>query len=443
MCAPPGRLHFDSRARATKVLFQQKCKPSLGGLHSIQIRCEHPLMKPEIKEVAQEKKKYTPKFAYPKLDGGQTSARVVAIGDLHGDMDQAIRSLKIANVVRQDAQRPEQVHWTGGNTHLVQLGDVLDRGDDEISILLLLQKLQTEAKEAGGAVHLLNGNHEVLNIAGDFRYVTQGAFVESEQFSDTLEERFGCSMSDGVPCDIMAPNHDPMLKYSLGYKQDVYDKRVGLYAPGGTVAQTLSRSHTVLVVNDTCFVHGGLRRRHIDFGLDKLNMRLSAWMRGEPKGDIPDIEEALFMAAGSSNSAVWCRTWSEEFITRQKRVIGCIELQAVLQGVSDEVGRPVTRMVMGHTVQRQGINQEYRGMAWRIDVGASRGVAGASPEVLEVVDGEVNILRAELPILLGRGFPERPDIEFPEANACSLIDHAHFLRSELPVRDPEATNPKA
>eukprot|EP00959_Pyramimonas_sp_CCMP1952_P430610 9018723-Pyramimonas_sp.AAC.1 len=72
-------------------------------------------------------------------------------------------------------------------------------------------------------------------------------------------------------------------------------------------------------------------------------------------------------------------------------------------------------------------------MAWRIDVGVSRGVAGASPEVLEIVDGEVTVLREAKPLVLGRGFPEFWDIEFPKANACSLIDHAHFLRSELPV----------
>jgi hypothetical protein len=219
---------------------------------------------------------------------------------------------------------------------------VLDRGDDEISILLLLQKLQTEAKEADGAVHLLNGNHEILNIAGDFRYVTEGAFTESEQFSDTLAERFGGSLLDGAQtCDIIAPQQGK-APYDNSYDQDVYDKRVGLYAPGGTVAQTLSRSHTVLVVNDTCFVHGGLRQQHVEFGLDRLNMRMSAWMRGEPEDDIPDIDEALLIAAGSADSAVWCRTWSEELVSRQKRIIGCIELRKVLQGVSAEVGEKPT-----------------------------------------------------------------------------------------------------
>eukprot|EP00959_Pyramimonas_sp_CCMP1952_P450768 9437610-Pyramimonas_sp.AAC.1 len=352
-CGRVNSVSSVSRARATKVLFEQKpkIKPTPGVLHSVQIRCEQV----PVKEVGQGGKEYTPKFAYPPLYV-QAPARVVAIGDLHGDMDQAIRSLQIAGVVGQDARGPEEVHWTGGNTHLVQTGDVLDRGDDEISILLLLQKLRTEANEAGGAVHLLNGNHELLNIAGDFRYVTQGAFDESEQFSDSLDERFGFSVPDGSPTGEMLAPKQGKAPYDNKYDQDTYDKRLALYAPGGTVAQTLSRSHTVLVVDDTCFVHGGLRPQHVDFGLDRLNMRMSAWMRGEPKENIPDIEEALFLASGCEDSAVWCRTWSEELVSPHARATGCVELQAVLQGVSDEVGRPVTRLVMGHTVQRQGIN---------------------------------------------------------------------------------------
>jgi hypothetical protein len=56
---------------------------------------------------------------------------------------------------------------------VVQVGDVLDRGDDEIAILILLQKLHKQAEKEGGAVYILNGNHEVLNVSGDFRYVTQ------------------------------------------------------------------------------------------------------------------------------------------------------------------------------------------------------------------------------------------------------------------------------
>ena len=111
--------------------------------------------------------------------------RVVALGDVHGDIGQARRALSIAGVLGEggDAVNPE---WVGGNTVVVQVGDVLDRGDDEIAILILLQKLHKQAEKEGGAVYILNGNHEVLNVSGDFRYVTQGAFQESMRFGEHL-----------------------------------------------------------------------------------------------------------------------------------------------------------------------------------------------------------------------------------------------------------------
>jgi hypothetical protein len=58
----------------------------------------------------------------------------------------------------------------------VQLGDILDRGDGERQCMDLLFKLKEEAREAGGQVHVLLGNHEVRNVDLDFRYVTQNAW---------------------------------------------------------------------------------------------------------------------------------------------------------------------------------------------------------------------------------------------------------------------------
>jgi hypothetical protein len=57
-----------------------------------------------------------------------------------------------------------------------QVGDILDRGDHELSILRMFRRLAKQAAKDGGAVYLVNGNHEIMNVAGDFRYVTPGAF---------------------------------------------------------------------------------------------------------------------------------------------------------------------------------------------------------------------------------------------------------------------------
>lgn len=57
-------------------------------------------------------------------------------------------------------------------TFALQVGDQLDRGDNEVQILYFLERLQKEAADAGGALHILNGNHETMNVGGRFRYAT-------------------------------------------------------------------------------------------------------------------------------------------------------------------------------------------------------------------------------------------------------------------------------
>ena len=74
--------------------------------------------------------------------------------------------LTMAGVASFDAGVPK---WTGGDTIVVQLGDILDRGDAEIASLMLFRQLGRQAAQDGGSIHILNGNHESLNVCGDFR----------------------------------------------------------------------------------------------------------------------------------------------------------------------------------------------------------------------------------------------------------------------------------
>ena len=80
-----------------------------------------------------------------------------------------------------DAQR----HWTGGKTTLVQVGDLLDRGPKPRDVMDLLMVLEKEAPQAGGRVVALLGNHEMMNIMGDLRYVTPVNFAS---FADSKSE---------------------------------------------------------------------------------------------------------------------------------------------------------------------------------------------------------------------------------------------------------------
>ncbi|CAI7786307.1 unnamed protein product [Closterium sp. NIES-53] len=93
--------------------------------------------------------------------------RVVAIGDIHGDIAKARQALRTAGLI------DGQDRWTGKSTVLVQVGDLLDRGGQELAVVYLFEKLRREARQAGGAVHVLLGNHETGNFEGWFRYATR------------------------------------------------------------------------------------------------------------------------------------------------------------------------------------------------------------------------------------------------------------------------------
>ena len=98
-------------------------------------------------------------------DDFQQVGRVVAVGDVHGEKDALVAVLKMAGVI------DEKERWSGGSTHLVQIGDLPARGPQTREAFDLLMRLEKEAASAGGKVHALIGNHEVVNMSVDLRNV--------------------------------------------------------------------------------------------------------------------------------------------------------------------------------------------------------------------------------------------------------------------------------
>lgn len=280
----------------------------------------------------------------------QATGRIIAIGDIHGDLNKALACLELAGVLASDAEG--RVQWTGGDTTVVQLGDVLDRGDSEIATILLLRELDMLARKEGGAVWMLNGNHESLNVAGDFRYVTPGAFWESAAAAGLSEEVI------------------------LSDDQAVLQARWSLYRPGGEMARELARNPTVLVVNDIVFAHGGLLPHHVKYGLQRINDEVAEWMLGV-RGADGEVAAPPFPAMGDSNSVMWNRTFGKERVGEYDRIHMGMQLNAALVALNAQA------MVVGHTPQMGGVNCECNGRVWRVDAGLSAGVLDAVPQVLE------------------------------------------------------------
>jgi len=82
-----------------------------------------------------------------------TVDRLVAIGDIHGDLQKARQALMATQVMDENDQ------WRGGKTTVVQVGDLLGQGDEELKVIYLLEKLKQQSEKSSGKLVILNGNH--------------------------------------------------------------------------------------------------------------------------------------------------------------------------------------------------------------------------------------------------------------------------------------------
>ncbi len=267
--------------------------------------------------------------------------RLVALGDLHGDGAAMMRALALAGVI--DAEGT----WIGGETVVVQTGDQLDRGDDDRAILDYLETLADQAWQAGGAVYVLNGNHETLNVELYFDYVTPGAF--------------------GAFDELDPGGSDPLLDQFPAEQRG----RAAAFRPGGVYAELLAGHNSMMQIGDTVFVHGGVLPAHLDHGLEGMNDSIRRWMRGEIT---TGHEDAI-----GGDGPLWVRDYSDG-----PDEAACTMLDEVLTALG------ASRMVVGHTVQ-DSINPDCGGKVWRIDVGMSAYYGGVA-SVLEIAAGQTTVL---------------------------------------------------
>lgn len=217
-------------------------------------------------------------------------ARVVAIGDLEGDYDKFADMLRSAGLVNAAG------NWIGGDTHLVQLGDVPDRGPNSRMIMDHLRRLEPQARRAGGRVHALIGNHEAMNIEGDLRYTHPGEFAafadaSSQRRRDSYYRQVLRQLQANPPAD-GAPIGDELFRirweaeHPLGW---VEHRRA--WAPNGRYGRWVSAHNSAIRINDTLYLHGGLGPSFLSADRDAINRAVRAALRGSPLAAYPDIQE--------------------------------------------------------------------------------------------------------------------------------------------------------
>jgi hypothetical protein len=278
--------------------------------------------------------------------------RIVAFGDVHGDLEATRSALRRAGAI------DENDRWIGGDLVVVQTGDQLDRGDQERAILDLFARLVDEADRAGGAFHPLNGNHELMNGHFDFRYVTEAGFRDFDEVVDL-------PAPDDFPPDSLMT--DPLLAAFEPEER----ARVAAFRPGGPYARLLAQRNTIVMVGETVFVHAGVLPEHATYGIEEINEEIRAWLRGEAPA--PAWSEG-------ADSPIWTRLYS-----REPGEEACAALETAL-GVME-----ARRMVVGHTVHREGITSYCDERVWVVDVGLASYYGGVL-EVLEILGDQVRVL---------------------------------------------------
>jgi len=242
--------------------------------------------------------------------------KIVALSDVHGQFDILVTLLRNQNIIDKDN------NWAFGDGHMVMTGDMFDRGHQVNEVLWFMYKLDRQATEAGGKLHLLMGNHEQMVMRGDLRYVH-----ERYQTAATLLERS-------------------------------YDE---LYDKSSEIGQWLRAKHTLVKINDTLFLHGGISGEWIDRELT-LDIANDLYRKNidRSKPELKQDEQLNFLFFG--NGPTWYRGYFKPGYDET-------ELDRILNYFN------VKHIVVGHTSQKRVLGL-YNNKVIAVDSSIKEGVSG-------------------------------------------------------------------
>jgi len=341
-------------------------------------------------------------WAGPAKAPAEPPESVVAIADVHNAFEDFVAILRHTGLI------DKQNHWTGGKTTFVQVGDLLDRGPKPREVMDLMMALEKEAAQASGRVVSLLGNHEVMNIMGDLRYVIPGNYAS---FADGNSEKRQKAAYDeyvkwkGSHASLLAELSQPMelteAEWMARHPAGFIEQREA-FGPKGEYGEWLRGHDAVAEIDGVIFLHGGIHPDLANTKPDAMNKRIHDEMKAFDASEQYLQNEKLilpFFTLQEINSVLQAEVVAE----LKSRVLANDERQAkVLQFLrhedwfsvrvngplwfrgydqwSDEEGAPqvskllerykATHFVVGHTVQKGGrIRPRFGNKVFLIDTG--------------------------------------------------------------------------
>ncbi len=242
--------------------------------------------------------------------------KICVIGDVHADYNSLIKLLKKAGMIDDD------INWTGRKTFLIFIGDLVDgksrsgkwTGDSDINVIKLIERLMKQAKEKDGEIIVLLGNHEFMNIKGNFTYSgTKG-----------INEMGG---------------YNGRLKYF-----------------NTTFKEFAKKCYLAVKIEDWVFCHAGiLPEISKNLKIDDMNLLLLKYLNKK----MDKNEEDIFYEILSGDLGI---------LTNREFGNSTVDNEMLNKTLNNLKAK---HMVVGHTVQRK-INELGNGKLWRVDTGISK-----------------------------------------------------------------------
>jgi hypothetical protein len=196
--------------------------------------------------------------------------QVVAVGDVHGNLDKLIELLSAAALIG------EERHWTGGESHLVVAGDFLDRGLDDRPLMDLLRQLEQESAAAGGRVHVLLGNHEVMTLFRDLRYVNPASYRHFAA-EESKADRRAAALSLATLRRSGRGSHR-LRTFNKAFPPG-YFARLRSFDLDGEYGRWLVELPAIVKINGVAYLHGGLHDEIAALGVVGINRRVGEQIR--------------------------------------------------------------------------------------------------------------------------------------------------------------------
>eukprot|EP01084_Bolivina_argentea_P108286 193519_1 len=310
--------------------------------------------------------------------------RIVAIGDLHGDLDQTKKLLQLTNCINNNSE------WIATNTILIQTGDICDRGQHSIEILKLFKSFRMLASSYNSIVFNMLGNHEIRNIHGQFEHTNK---YEIESYGGETEFK-----------NIFSLNNNE-------------------------IGNWLRKVPVVMIIDNTLFSHAGIRSillEKLNNDIELVNKYATLWLVNgiDEFKQIKDEKErsGAYMVTGS-DGPLWSRAfeprkyftaagknelnevrneYGKELVNycleneeRKEKILNVLIEKYVcqhLQKTLDILG--VKRMIKGHDPQPDGkVAQHCNGKSWIIDVGISKAYGGHIGAIeIDLMSDTVNVI---------------------------------------------------